>query len=239
MNQCWKEIWNGKGKDYKVPGHGADEFSVYRELKRLDGYDVSVGDPEEYYRSFYDSAVKMWEQVIKDYGVCSAYEAGCGSGANLYLLQKRGIQTGGIDYSEGLVSIARKVLGDSTEITAGEAVDIETESRYDMVFSDGVFAYFPDEEYGRRVLEKMFEKARKAVIILEVFDKELQEECEEYRCRMLDGYQKKYEGLDKVFYSREMFTEFAQEHGCRIEFGRMENEYYWNSRYLFHCFLYK
>lgn len=239
MNKRWKEIWNAKGKDYKIPAEGTDEFAVYRELKRLDGFDVSVGDPEAYYRSFYDSAVNLWENMRDLCGVHSAYEVGCGSGANLYLLKNRGIDIGGIDYAQGLVHIAQDILGNDTCITAGEALDLETDQKFDMVFSDGVFAYFPDETYGKQVLEKMFEKARKVIILSEVFDKTMQKECEEHRREMVDDYDERYEGLDKIFYSKDLFMQFAKDHGCKIEFDRTDNKNYWNSRYLFNCYLYK
>lgn len=50
-----------------------------------------------------------------------------------------------------------------------------------MVLSDSVFAYFPSAQYGESVLEKMFEKANKVVAILEIFDENLQDECNAYR----------------------------------------------------------
>lgn len=172
-------------------------------------------------------------------GVCSAYEVGCGSGANLYLLKNRGIEVGGIDYSENLAGVARTVLEEEKLVQIGEAVNLPTDTKYDMVFSDSVFAYFPDEKYGMAVLKKMYDKARKVVVISEVFDKDRQLECEKHRREMIDNYDERYEGLDKVFYKRELFTQFADEYQCKIKFRNVENEYYWNSKYLFDCYLYK
>ncbi len=239
MNNKWKEIWNAKGTDCKISLSGKSEFEVYRELKRLDGYDVSIENEEAYYKKFYDSAVIMFEDMKNKMGVCSAYEVGCGSGANLYLLKNRGIEVGGIDYSENLAGVARTVLEEEKLVQIGEAVNLPTDTKYDMVFSDGVFAYFPDEEYGMTVLKKMYDKARKVVVISEVFDKDRQLECEKHRREMIDNYDERYEGLDKVFYKRELFTQFADKHQCTIKFSKVENEYYWNSKYLFHCYLYK
>ena len=234
----WKEIWNRKGGNFDELLSEKDEFAVYRELKRLDGYDVSVENGEAYYRNFYNSAVSMWESINNEIGMDSAYEAGCGSGANLYLLNNRGIKVGGIDYSANLANIARKMVGEEC-IEIGEAINMAVDEKFDVVFSDGVFPYFSDETYGEAVVEKMYEKAKKAIIILEIFDKEMKAECEEHRRSMIDNYDEKYAGLDKTFYSREMFRRFAQKHKCRIEFGDVKNEHYWNSRYLFNCFIYK
>lgn len=124
-------------------------------------------------------------------------------------------------------------------IATGEAVDISVDGKYDMVFSDSVFAYFPNENYGKAVLEKMYEKAKKVIVISEVFDKSLQAECECYRRKKFSDYDKRYEGLDKIFYSKGMFLEFAKKHRCTVKFSNVENEYYWNSRYLFNCYIYK
>ncbi len=238
MNNKWKEIWNKKEGNLDKLLSETDEFAVYRELKRLDGYDVSVKEAELYYRNFYDSAVGMWERINDEIGVVSAYEVGCGSGANLYLLKNRDMKVGGIDYSVNLADIARKMVGEKC-IETGEAADMMTDEKFDVVFSDAVFPYFSDEAYGEAVMEKMYEKARKAIIILEVFDKATKEECEKHRRAMLEDYDKKYAGLDKMFYDRDMFIRFAKEHGCRIEFSDVKNEQYWNSKYLFNCFLYK
>ena len=239
MSNRWKKIWNEKGKNYKITLKDASEFAVYKELKRLDGYDVSIENQDAYYKTFYDSAVKVYDYIKNEKEINSAYEVGCGSGANLYLLKNRGIKVGGIDYSKNLSDIARDVISEEENIETGEAINLSTDEKYDMVFSDGVFAYFPDEEYGKAVLYKMFQKARKLVVVSEIFDKDMQFECERHRRELFDNYDEAYKGLDKVFYKREMFIQFAEKHKCRIEFGSIENEYYWNSEYLYNCYLYK
>lgn len=238
MSNKWKEIWNKKGENLDALSSAKDEFAVYSELKRLDGYDVSIEDGEAYYGNFYQSAVNMWEGMDKEIGIASAFEVGCGSGANLYLLKNRGIEIGGIDYSVNLANIARKMVGED-RVETGEAIQMTTDQKFDVVFSDGVFPYFSDEAYGEAVMEKMIEKAQKAIIILEVFDKTMKAECEEHRRSMMDDYDEKYAGLDKMFYDRDMFRRFAKKHNCGIKFGDVKNEQYWNSRYLFNCFIYK
>lgn len=107
------------------------------------------------------------------------------------------------------------------------------------MLSDSVFAYFPSVEYGKTVLQKMFDKANKVVGILEVFDSQMEQECNQHRRAMIEDYDKKYSGLDKTFYPREMFIEFARKNNCRIEFTKVDNKYYWNSQYLYNVFLFK
>ena len=239
MGERWKEVWN-KDKEFTFSAmKGKNEIAIYRELKKLDGFDVSVEDAEAYYRRFYDETTTAWDHIRRTTGVCSAYEVGCGSGANLYLLQNRGMKVGGIDYSVSLTDVARQIVEDGESIRTDEAARLDVDVKYDVVFSDSVFAYFPDEAYGLKVLEKMYEKASKVVMVWEVFDKSMQTECEAYRREMYADYDERYRGLDKVFYDREMFSRFAEERHCRIEFSGVDNEYYWNSKYLFNCCIYK
>lgn len=68
-------------------------------------------------------------------GICSAYEVGCGSGANLYLLQNQGIKVGGIDYSASLMDIARQIVKDCGNIRTDETVKMDTDEIYDADFS--------------------------------------------------------------------------------------------------------
>lgn len=241
MGNKWKEIWNGKVADVDIQKlcDIKDEFTMYSALKKLDGFDVNVEEAENYYSSFYHSAIHIWETLIRDKKISSAYEVGCGSGADLFLLKNRGIKTGGIDYSANLSGIAGSVLGKTCAVETGEAMAMSSGDTYDLVFSDSVFAYFPDEKYGESILEKMYEKANKMVVILEVFDKDWQDECERHRRAMLPDYDERYAGLEKVFYSRAMFRNFAEKRHCAIRFDSVENPYYWNSKYLFNCYIYK
>lgn len=180
----------------------------------------------------------MYEKIKQTKEVKSVFEVGCGSGANLYLLKNRNIKVGGVDYAGILVDVANEILGENA-VDIGEAAAFDVSPKYDIVLCDSVFAYFSDEEYGAAVLQKMYDKAEKGVFISEIFDKALEDECNRHRKAMIENYDEKYKGLDKTFYSRDMFISFAKEHDCRIEFSDVTNEYYWNSRYLFNCFLYK
>lgn len=240
MSGKWKDIWNRRDIDMASIKDAADELTVYSRLKKMDGFDVAVKDQEAYYSSFYHSALNLWQHMQKEMALQSVYEIGCGSGANLYLLQNRGLKVGGIDYSEKLVSVAQKILGEEgNSVSVGEAADIAVGEKWDVLFCCSVFEYFPYESYGRKVLEKMYEKADKAVIVLEIFDKALQNECEQHRRNTIENYDEKYKGLEKMFYTRDMFIQFAQQKNCRIEFTQVDNPYYWNSRYQYNCILYK
>lgn len=83
------------------------------------------------------------------------------------------------------------------------------------------------------------EKADKQIILLEIFDKKKKEECLSYRKASVENYDEIYKGLDKNFYSREFFEDFAQKHNCELEFTDVVNDYYWNSKYMYNCFITK
>ena len=202
----------------------------------MDGFDVDVSDSEGYYKAFYDSINQLYEDTLKTDSF--VYEVGCGSGANLYLLQNRGIRVGGIDYSENLCKIAATILSTSV-ITHDEAIKLDEEEQCDAVISDSVFAYFKDETYAEVVLEKMLKKARKHVVILEVFDKDLESECMNYRRSQIKNYDLIYKGLDKVFYSRDFFKAIATKNNFSVQFTEVVNKYYWNSRFMFNVVMTK
>lgn len=232
-NSKWHEIWNNRIVDTGIPEKN-DEFTVYKALKKMDGFDVDINDDSGYYARFYSTICSLYEQRIK--GAESVFEVGCGSGADLYVLKKRGLTVAGIDYSETLCNMALSVLEDSV-IIHDEAINLDVDAKYDIVLSDSVFAYFPNEEYGANVLKKMMAKATKSVILLEIFDKEQEEECLKFRRSQVENYDEVYEGLDKIFYSKDMFVQIAQENGWTVEFTDVVNEHYWNSRFMYNVIL--
>lgn len=140
MNSKWKDIWSKKG--LVSIDLAKDEFSVFCELKKTDGFDVNVHDEQLYFEHFYNDWINMYNILnqITGNSLRSVYEVGCGSGVNLYLFQKRikNAILGGIDYSQGLVEIAQNILPDSS-LLCGNAENMDIETKYDLVMADSVF----------------------------------------------------------------------------------------------------
>ncbi len=183
----------------------------------------------------------MYDRILKKAGnISSVYEVGCGSGVNLYLFQKlkQIKEVGGCDYSKALLAIAQKVI-ETNDLKCEEADQIAEEPMYDIVLADSVFQYFQSADYGMNVLEKMWKKAKKAVVITEIHDEEMKEEHLQYRRQCVENYDEKYRGLDKTFYTREMFLKFAERAGAKCELVKPQNDLYWNNRYVFDCYLTK
>lgn len=239
MNNKWRQIWNKKGSD--MPDLSRNEFDVFCELKKANGYDVNVHNEEEYFRNFYREWMEMYNRVneIAKDSIHSIYEVGCGSGVNLYLFKNRipHVILGGIDYSEGLSEMARHVTG-CRDIVCGNAENMDMEIRYDLVMAGAVFQYFDSLDYAETVLEKMIKKSNKIVYISELHDLELQEEWLAHRRKSMENYDQIYEGLGKMFYSREWISNIAERHGKEVVFSKRNNPEYWNSKYEFNCFIF-
>lgn len=236
MDNNWKKIWNSK-KASQVKT--LSEFDAFKELKRADGFDVAVENEKEYYQNFYDEWLNFYEKVNELSGnMDSVYEIGCGSGVNLYMFANRGIcKLGGVDYSESLADNAREIT-ESDDITHGDANNISTDKKYDLVMAESVFQYFTSIDYADTVLRKMIKKSEKLVYLGEVHDAEYEEELMEYRRRTIPNYDENYKGLKKQFYQREWIVRIAEEYGKKVIFTQVDNPQYLNGKYLFNCYIF-
>ena len=118
-----------------------ENFDLY-DLLKLDGHISDTGA--------YD--IKMWNQLIseiKEYASLNStskiLEVGCGAGALLWCLKEFNIY--GIDRSEKLLGVAKKVM-ENVEFHLTEASTIPFEDSYfDVVLSHSCFYYFSNKKY--------------------------------------------------------------------------------------------
>lgn len=235
----WKAIWSGRSADENILRSG-DPRKIFMELKRSNGFDVVKNGI--HYESFLEQYRGMKERLSRplpeDCGIRSVYEVGCGSGANLFLLEGEGMACGGIDYSPALLGCAKQVLH-TADIRCDEACELPEKPEYDAVISVSVFGYFTDPGYAEKVLEKMCRKAKYAVGILELADAEKKEAYIAYRKELIPNYEERYKGLPRLFYHRAFFEEFARRHDLDVVISPMTMKDYWNSQFFFDCYLYK
>lgn len=235
----WKRLWSSRTAD-QTALQSDDPRKIFMELKRTNGFDV-VKD-----RISYESFLGQYHEMIKNLSlrlpdsaaIRSVFEVGCGSGANLFLLEQDGITCGGIDYSPTLSKCARQVLH-TADILCAQADELPTAPQYDALISVSVFGYFTDESYAEAVLEKMCQKAHYAVGILELADKEKKDAYTAHRKKIIPNYEERYKGLPRQFYSREFFESFACRHDLGIKITPVNMKDYWNSQFYFDCYLYK
>lgn len=124
----------------------------------------------------YEAILSQYNQNKAMMRICegdSVFEVGCGCGANLYLFYKDGYTIGGEDYSQRMVNICRSLFLDRIkECICCEAECLPVEEKYDHVFANSVFSYFPNLQYSKAVLLRMLEKANKSIVLLDVHDAE-------------------------------------------------------------------
>lgn len=237
MGKNWKEIWENRS----IANTNETLQSFDENLERLlsiDGFDSGTGKiTAPALRKF----VSKLNSNLKIEKGDSIYEVGCGAGAFLYPFYKNGNEICGMDYSDKLIEHCNSVYK-SNSFKSFEAKDLEVAPQYDFVFSFSVFFYFPDLEYAENVLKRMFQKAKKAVVILDIPDLDKMEECEGMRRKQYPPgeYEEKYKGLNHLYYSKEWFTEQSKKLNCSsIQISDQNIEDYFNSKYRFNIVLNK
>jgi ubiquinone/menaquinone biosynthesis C-methylase UbiE len=107
----------------------------------------------------------------------SALEIGCGYGANLYWLAKKfpdanlaGIDINPLSIAQGGELFRRKNSNVSLSVGAAGALDEFANKSYDVVFTDAVLLYVGPDKI-KKVAANMLRIARKAVVLLEWYDK--------------------------------------------------------------------
>ena len=237
MANQWKRIWNQR-ENHLGSVDVSDRKAMFLEMKRMDGFDIADGGIP--YESLMEQYRFMEEKLCLQ-GGDSVFEVGCGCGANLYLLHEEGFDVGGLDYSAALIEAMRKTFPEHVlkECICDEAIHLLTDERYHAVFANSVFSYFPDLSYAEEVLERMFAKTMRSIGILDIHDVKKQEAFIQYRMRNTPDYEERYRDLPKLFYSRTFFEDFASRHNMRVQFAETELDGYWNSGFVFDCYLYK
>lgn len=227
--QNWHAIWNCRRTE-----QGVDSLQA---LIELDGFDTGAGRIQaEDWRTY---ARTISERLGLGEGQ-SVYEVGCGAGAFLYALREMGMRVGGLDYAAGLVEHAGKAMPEG-DFSHGEAAALQLSPVYDVVLANSVFHYFPDLAYAEKVLQRMLDKAGRAIAVLEVPDLARREEAERIRRDILSPaeYEEKYRGLEHLYYAREWFQEQALRRGYRCESFDQCVPNYAQSPYRFNCLILK
>lgn len=237
----WHEVWEKRVENEDILQNG-NQKEILLELKRVAGWD-STGSMLEY-DQFYDQYVQTRNELEFDPRsgskvISGVFEVGCGCGANLYLFQNDGYQVGGMDYSAQLIAIAGRVLKNPVELVCEEAVNLSWDVKYDAVLANSVFSYFDSYEYAQKVLEAMYHKANQSIGIIDIHDAEKKQEFVRFRKGIYQDYEERYDGLQKLFYDKSFFLDFAQKHNMSIKFTRPDMKEYWNNEFVFNCFLRK
>lgn len=235
--QEWKKIWDNR----EIQSISDNPKEILMAMKKAAGFDLIEEGLN--YNSFFE----QWKRIDKnvsfsydDRKIQSVYEVGCGAGANLffYQLMYKDYRLGGIDYSEKMLNSAKKYIK-SDDLTCGDAINIDINNQYDIVISNGVFPYFENYDYATKVLEKMYSKSKYSIALLDIFDIKLKDKFIDYRKSIIKDYDEKYKNLNKLFFGKDFFIDFAEKHNMDIKFGKPDIKNYYNGDFVFDCYLYK
>lgn len=163
---------------------------------------------------------------------------GCGGGAFLYPFWLRGCAVGGVDYAPNLVAIARQAMPGAV-LEVAEARDFPIRGPADVVVSNGVFLYFPDEDYAASVLHRMVATARRSVGIFDVCDLAHRDEALAERKAILGEveYDRLYRGLDHLYLDCSWFRHQLAGLPVRVEIADQAIAGYGNSRYRYNVYI--
>ena len=225
----WKAIWSSKEL-------GPADRSILARLIAIDGFSSVFGRM--------DDAGQWLDYVLfqaKRLGVVpgdSLYEVGCGGGAFLYPFWERGHRVAGADQAPNLITIARQAMPGAALQTL-EARDIPAQEQADVVVSNGVFLYFPDQAYAEAVLRKMIAMARKSVGIFDVCDLATKAEAIAARRGVMGDaeYEAHYHGLDHLYFDRQWFARVLSGLPARVDVVDQSLAGYGNNAYRFNVYI--
>ena len=145
---------------------------------------------------------------------------------------------GGLIFPGHLLSV-RLGLCLKGDFTVRDAVDISIDDKSDYVVANSVFFYFPSYEYASDVLSRVCEKARNAIAVLDVPDFAQKEKCEELRRNLYapGQYEKRYAGLNHLYFKRSWFTEFGRRKGLEVQIWHQDIKGYGYNELRFNCIL--
>lgn len=240
MENNWINIWNNRKVDLENINSN-DEQKLILELKKIAGFDSYGKGTTFAFEEIFGQYKQLKNNLQLPQIGGSVFEVGCGSGAYLYFFKKDGFKVGGLDYAENILKVTREIIGEKNliECICATADKIPTEIKYDAIFSGCVFQYFDSIEYAEKVLDLMLEKTAKSIGLLEIFNKEIEDEYFAYRRKNDANYDEHYKGLPKLFISKKFFENYAAKNNLEVKFEPCKMESYWNAPFIYDCFMYK
>jgi len=232
---AWRNIWEKKGtQEVDVTGLGG--------LLIYGGFDsVSSKTSKDSYRRYAESLCSKVGLCEKD----RVLEIGCGAGAFLHCLKPPPAEIVGIDYSRSLIFRAEKLKSNSgIRFYQAEAANLKKLGlgRFDVIFSNSVFFYFPSLKYAAQVCRQIVQSLNRSgrIAILDVADATKKEQFLQMRYAEVGEarYKQLYKDLDSLFFERGFFLETFRALGCpNISIEDQSWEGYGNSPYRFNVFV--
>ena len=209
--RSWKQIWSRKSV------RNLSNITL-SDLIVANGYDTGVGS--------YNA--KNWRIMVADF--CNkialqhnrkVLEIGCGSGAFLYAINEIfKVESYGIDYSESLIEVAKAAIpnGEFKTQAANQPSDFKTS--FDVIFSNGVFFYFPDHDYVKTVIlnwTKHISSGGK-LALMDLPDEKHEDTYHRERMKAYKDpskYDSDYKGLRHLFFNKNGMIQYLESIGMK------------------------
>lgn len=233
MSNKWQKLWQEKRLDDDIPSLGT--------LIAMVGWKSDEGDLST--AAWLDFVDQL--RIRLDIGEQDRMlEVGCGPGGLLLPFYQAGISVCGIDYSESLIGICRRVMPKATFHHAEANRMPFAAGQFDVIVSNSVCHYFPDHAYAEGVLA---ETARCLApggrgAILDANDLAFRDEFMEHRYARFGGreeYERQNSELPQLFYAREWMLETGRKYGLMGVTEGQDIPGYRNSRYRFNYFFHR
>lgn len=225
----WHRVWSNR------PPISSEVGNVLGQLIAMEGFDTPLGAMNESEWLEYVAIFARRAGIRKADSVC---EIGCG--AFLYPFYEAGQSVTGWEYSRELIEIARTVMPRRAEFFfAGDAGSVAAFPLEDAVIANHVVHYFPTHDYAGLVLKKMLSKAARVVGIARIPDAGLARESEMARRGLLskEVYDRKYSGLEILYYRKDWFSELGNAAGFDAQFFAHDMPGFAQNAYRFDCVL--
>lgn len=228
----WHEIWLKKGRAVTIDKNKNQQLI---DLIKLDGFDTGGGAMTE---QAWLELVGLVHQKINLKKNDNIIEIGCGAGAFLYPFYCEELYNiTGIDYSDSLIEIAKKVMPKANLVCA-EAKHLPFENTYfDMAISNSVFNYFPDYQYSEQVLMEILRvlKSGGSGALLDLNDLAKKEYAENARRQEMgvEKYNELYKDLHQLYYDKKWLSNLLKKLGVKFQIFDQDIKGYKNSLWRF------
>jgi len=228
----WKDIWNKRKIEKR-----SDTKITLANLIEVNGFDTG---PTSY-------SEESWRTLVADF--CNrvplnkdsnVLEIGCGCGAFIYACNET-IKANyfGFDYSRSMIEIAKIQIPNGHFIVA-EANELTfLDTKFDVILSHGVFAYFPSHQYVDTVLKKYTERIvfGGKLVLMDLNDATHEKEYHSVRKSLYKNpkdYDKDYEGLQHLFFEKKDLERCLRSLGMdKFEYFPHAVKSYGNSQFRF------
>ena len=229
----WSKLW----KDKKFE---QDNISL-ESLLKISGF-LEMGVTPDSWSEY----GKKISDLVHLNGFESIVEFGCGCCSFLSVFSQKTNKVTGIDISDDLIKISRRVIEHGQFITKN-IFDIEIQTNhYDIAICNSIFQYFASDVEAYSIIKKMYDCTKEKgsyLVLLDINDLNKEDEYISHRSKSLglsiEEYNKRYLNYEHKFYSKSFFEKFADENKMTIHIFDQNIRGYCNNNFRYNVIMKK